>query len=87
MLSKIYLLAACIAGATAAAGAMSQTPTAQASGTANTASATILAGSLTTGMAASVISAGSCETTYQLVCTDANACSSSGLTVSSQKTK
>ncbi|TKA32948.1 hypothetical protein B0A50_01174 [Salinomyces thailandicus] len=45
--------------------------------------ATILAGTsaLTTGLVASVIGVDSCETTYQLICTDAEVCSSTSQTI------
>lgn len=81
MLSQALVLAAC------ALGAVAQSTTTMASASAvNTATATLLVGSATTGLAASVIAADSCDTTYNLVCTDTAACSGIAATVRAHHT-
>jgi hypothetical protein len=45
-----------------------------------TSSVTLLAGTLTTGLAASIVSAEPCHTTYAFVCTDGNLCATEGWT-------
>lgn len=73
--------------AAGALGVAAQTTT-SASTSQDTPMATILAGTsaLTTGLVASVIGVDSCETTYQLICTDAEVCSSTSQTVRPRKT-
>lgn len=76
MFSEILIIAAC------ALGALAKTTTSMASVTSapNTATASLLF-SATTGVAASVVAADSCDTTYQIICTDTDACSGYALTV------
>jgi len=71
MLSHAILFAAC------AASAIAQSTTTPPASSGNTmATATVLIGTVTTGLAASVVSASACgDTTYVFECTDTLACS------------
>ncbi len=71
MLSLAILFAACAASAIA-----QSTTTLPATSANTTVTATVLIGTLTTGLAASVVSASACgDTTYVFECTDTLACS------------
>ena len=76
MLSQTLFIAACVVGA------LAQSTTSAASQNADTATATVLIGSVTSGLAGSVVSAAPCgDTTYAFTCTDTDACSGYALTV------
>lgn len=80
MFRQVLLAAACAAGVLA-----KSTISAASINDSNTSSATILIGSLTTGFAASIVSADACDTTYQIVCTDSTVCNGYSITVRQQK--
>ncbi|KXL48836.1 hypothetical protein M433DRAFT_376628 [Acidomyces richmondensis BFW] len=75
MFRQVLLAAACAAGVLA-----KSTISAASINDSNTSSATILIGSLTTGFAASIVSADACDTTYQIVCTDSTVCNGYSIT-------